>query len=197
MVKEALKTVAAKLWKRRLLRLAKKLKPTERIVFSSRKGPLVVKPAEQGASFDDVIKPSGLWYSFGDEWLKWCLSEMPEWIDTWKTVRRIQVRESKILKITNEREFLRFETNRPVKLPPWMLEIRKLRAVRQSLEGDRKARNVYTDWGKIAEKYAGIEITPYLWKFRLTHLWYYGWDVASGTIWDPSAIIGTETLLVR
>lgn len=45
-------------------------------------------------------------------------------------------------------------------------------------------------WDKIAEKYQGIIITPYQWGRRLTlkTSWYYGWDCASGCIWDVTCI---------
>ena len=43
------------------------------------------------------------------------------------------------------------------------------------------------DWPRVAKDYAGIEICPYLYSRRDT-MWYYGWDVASGCIWDPSGI---------
>ena len=43
--------------------------------------------------------------------------------------------------------------------------------------------------GVAAEGWAGIEIAPYIWARRLDGpaRWYYGWDAASGCIWDPTA----------
>ena len=43
------------------------------------------------------------------------------------------------------------------------------------------------DWPRVAKDYAGIEICPYL-DSRRDIMWYYGWDVASGCVWDPSGI---------
>lgn len=45
-------------------------------------------------------------------------------------------------------------------------------------------------WDDVASEYAGIVITPYCWPARLEMrtLWYYGWDCASGCIWDATAI---------
>ena len=40
------------------------------------------------------------------------------------------------------------------------------------------------DWKKVASKYDGIEIVPYQPKARMNLLWYYGWDIASGCIWN-------------
>jgi len=45
------------------------------------------------------------------------------------------------------------------------------------------------DWHRVAKKYHGIIITPYQWSQRLgRHMWYYGWDCASGCIWNRRAI---------
>lgn len=45
-------------------------------------------------------------------------------------------------------------------------------------------------WQDVAEKHSGIIIAPYIWSRRLHHFtsWYYGWDCASGCIWDASAV---------
>lgn len=50
------------------------------------------------------------------------------------------------------------------------------------------------DWPKVAKRYGGIEITPYIYKARMTHLWYYGWDVASGCVWLASAVQNIKLL---
>jgi hypothetical protein len=46
------------------------------------------------------------------------------------------------------------------------------------------------DWRPIKGKYQGIIIAPYLWERRLTSetAWYYGWDCASGCIWNIDCI---------
>lgn len=45
------------------------------------------------------------------------------------------------------------------------------------------------DWRAVAAKYQGIIIAPYSWSHRLeAGIWYYGWDCASGCIWDARAI---------
>lgn len=45
-------------------------------------------------------------------------------------------------------------------------------------------------WHAVADVYAGLIVAPYVWERRLEDhtSWYYGWDCASGCIWDPSAI---------
>ena len=44
------------------------------------------------------------------------------------------------------------------------------------------------DWKKVASKYDGIEINPYQFEARYQYLWYYGWDVASGCIWNLKSV---------
>lgn len=49
------------------------------------------------------------------------------------------------------------------------------------------------DWSDIYDKYDGIIIAPYNWECRLQNpktSWYYGWDCASGCIWNIDAIEG-------
>lgn len=55
---------------------------------------------------------------------------------------------------------------------------------------DRRPTVYDIDWPRVAEKWQGIIITPYQWSRRLTNhtMWYYGWDCASGCIWDADAI---------
>jgi hypothetical protein len=48
----------------------------------------------------------------------------------------------------------------------------------------------YIDWHRVADKYQGLLITPYVWSMRLddSTFWYYGWDCASACVWDVSAL---------
>jgi hypothetical protein len=45
-------------------------------------------------------------------------------------------------------------------------------------------------WPDVAARWQGILITPYQWDCRLDDemFWYYGWDCASGCIWDAGAV---------
>lgn len=53
------------------------------------------------------------------------------------------------------------------------------------------------DWPTVAKEYQGIVIAPYQFRRRLTPhtFWYYGWDCASGCIWDVDAIATVEPLV--
>lgn len=155
-------------------------------------------------------KPKGLWYGIGDSWIQWCMSESSGWLGT--HIYEVILDESKILKITNIAEFEAFEDAHHDQ-PPWKKEIRAIKDAEfeQRMKdagieytsagpqldpfdhffGGRGLRfHDYMNYGKVAEKYGGIEITPYLWEKRLNSMWYYGWDCASGCVWDRSAVTG-------
>ena len=53
------------------------------------------------------------------------------------------------------------------------------------------------DWSAVAGAYQGIIIAPYQWSMRLGGpFWYYGWDCASGCIWDLDAIESVTVMSV-
>lgn len=52
------------------------------------------------------------------------------------------------------------------------------------------------DWEHVAKEYDGILIAPYQWERRFDGRvsdWYYGWDCASGVIWNARAIASCDT----
>lgn len=49
-------------------------------------------------------------------------------------------------------------------------------------------------WRTVADRWQGVVIVPYQRAMRWEILWYYGWDCASGCIWDPAAIARLEPL---
>ena len=116
-------------------------------------------------------KPNGLWYGINTSWHDWCETEMPDFLGPYN--HRIRVDYSKILRIGCSAELVAFD--------------QKYRAPgtnTYALEG--------IDWLRVREDYSGIEISPYQWEHRLSMMWYYGWDVASGCVWDWNAILSVE-----
>lgn len=160
------------------------------------------------------LKPDGMWYSVGMSWLNWCQSEsfggIPRFID------EIKVDESRILKITTLKEFDAFEKEFgcPDSIAVRAAEILKEQQERgisddytnmivKSLARQNRnpigegSGNPYTrsiDWLRVKTQYGGIEIAPYQWKRRLSSFWYYGWDCASGAIWDRDVLISRQRL---
>ncbi len=122
-------------------------------------------------------KPQGLWYACGGEWIEWMLSEMPEWLRSYKYVYTLDLDYSQMLKIRTLGQLEAFEK-------------RYL-----SMFEDRDLQGYKIDWREVAEEYGGIEICPYQWEARMEKLWYYGWDVASGCIWDTRLIQGITQVI--
>lgn len=142
---------------------------TERLRWQNDNGPLEVLPdVRQGSTF----KPVGLWYSVGNEWAEWCKSEGFRDTDA-QTCYRLEVDESKILRLTTPEEILAFTAEYSIGTEFWGI-----------------------DWARLAGEYGGIEIAPYSWELRYDNRtsWYYTWDVASGCLWDPEALVKAEVI---
>jgi hypothetical protein len=116
-------------------------------------------------------KPNGLWYGIGPSWVNFVRSEMP----TRETehVFKIDIDESKMKIIRNYEDLLEFE-----------------KEYSTPIEGMYSFNNryLYIDWERVARDYSGIEIAPYISEARMKHMWYYGWDLASGCIWRKGVI---------
>lgn len=109
------------------------------------------------------IKPKGFWYGFGNEWIDWVRSEMPDWEG--KYIYKVDIGSSNILKIESHMELMQFHRT-------YLVDKKKL------------TDNSMIKWSDVAKKYDGIEINPYQWEARNQYIWYYAWDVASGCIWN-------------
>ena len=123
-------------------------------------------------------KPDGLWYSIeGQEshgWRAWCKGEHFR-MDSFKAAWKIEFKD--------ELEVLQLDTYS-------LLSFTNQYA---SNTEDYLNRNDFIhgiNWDEVAKDFKAIEITPYAWEHRLTSqcAWYYGWDCASGCVWDVSCI---------
>lgn len=114
-------------------------------------------------------KPAGLWYSCGPEWLNWMAYNMADWFDAVEYIYELEIDPEDILFIRTYEE---------------------LRDFNRIFGKHLSRRGNGIDWNHVADNYKGIEICPYIWRARHEFDWYYGWDIASGCIWDSSAIIG-------
>lgn len=119
-------------------------------------------------------KPIGLWLSdesdFG--WREWCKSAKFHLKNlTYQTVFDVSL--EKILLLQNTEELLAFTekyASEDLKLPSYF--------------NLPKFKMAGIAWDRVQKDFAGIVITPYQWRCRLELSWYYGWDCASGCIWD-------------
>jgi hypothetical protein len=126
-----------------------------------------------------ILKPCGLWVSIGDAWRQWCIEEEYNTKALVCATEIILMPDAKILHLHTAKQIDMFTSDYSM------------------LDG---LHNI--DWDRIAMQYQGIIIAPYCWQRRLTDhtLWYYGWDCASGCIWDAAAIssfrqLATEAVL--
>ena len=132
-----------------------------------------VRPVTQKSS---GLKPTGLWYSCGDEWVEWLESEMPSWLNRVNYLYRIEVNQERILTLRNPKDF---------------------EFLKDNFNSDD---GFGVNWKKIQDEgYAGIEICPRQSSIKQNYdyLWYSGWDVASGCIWDPAGIKGFKLIAQR
>lgn len=124
-----------------------------------------------------AYKPHGLWYSVDSEWWDWCTGESFDAIES-KRAFRLDLDTSDFLVISTLAAIDQFtEEYATVPLYPG---------------ADMKQ----VDWVRVAAKYKGMEIAPYLHarRFDVDFMWYYGWDVASGCLWDYSAFRGAKLI---
>ncbi len=134
-----------------------------------------------------IGKPSGIWYSCGGSWIEWCLNEdfcFPHY------VHEIDIVDWRLVMIDNVDDFDDF-------CKEYGLNIQNYFALKNQIDTHILGRSIdCINWTIVAEGWSGIEINPYLWSRRLNSLWYYGWDCASGCIWDTRAIKKIELLAV-
>ena len=156
-------------------------------VHHSRPGSRVKGIVPQIGNFKQKIapKPHGLWYECQDgsatSWKDFCSYEMSSGYKYDQTYN-IFLNHHEILFIPDEHHFEKFYEMYKAN-PPY------------DPDGS-KGFDKMIDWPKVAEHYAGIEICPYLSSKRNDEdsFWYYGWDVASGCIWDPKGIKNLEKI---
>lgn len=118
-------------------------------------------------------KPVGLWFSIGDEWKKWCEENYPKFDCTYSHEVILKPNHN-VLHLKTAEEITAFGLKYPLKTRDW----------------DAEWDTYQLDWHQIKKEYQGIIISPYQWSCRLSmkSCWYYGWDCASGCIWDLDCI---------
>lgn len=122
------------------------------------------------------FKPAGLWFDVDGDWRRWCEGE------------------SFHLGEFAYRNILTFDAERILRLKTAQ-DIDKF-----TKDFGRRGRTYESEiqWQDVRERFSGIVIAPYCWARRLEPhtFWYYGWDCASGCIWDIDAITSVETVKV-
>lgn len=129
-------------------------------------------------------KPNGLWVSVEGEhdWLSWCEAESYGSPREQLCYEVVLSERANILRIESAEELRGF--TRKYGVDPY---------IGTQFQGTL---GKGINWDAIATEYDGIIIAPYRWECRLAPDtgWYYGWDCASGCIWDAEAV-GRITLV--
>ena len=110
------------------------------------------------------VKPRGLWWSVDGDWERWCRAE--DWT------------------IGQHRNEIIADMSR-------ILQLKTVSDIDLFHAEFTSANQLYIKWPVVAWEWAGIEIAPYQWDRRHNghaSRWYYGWDCASGCVWDVNAI---------
>jgi hypothetical protein len=138
------------------------------------------------AQSENGMKPRGVWFGIGSSWKDWVSTEygnsstdIQGHFPTNKETAIVLKRNAKILRIKNAKQLDEFT--------------RKYAGIDEFLAPNKDGRWVpgqMINWKRVAQDYDGIIIAPYIGSRRLSDhtMWYYGWDVASGCVWNIDAI---------
>lgn len=135
---------------------------------------------QQPSQLRGVGKPAGLWVSVKgeDDWPSWCKAErFGE--DRLLFRQRVDIGSANVLLLDT---------------------VAKMHAFNQTYAGGVASDTppdivgilgrLNKDWERVAAEYDGIIIAPYHWSLRMANDfgWYYGWDCASGCLWNLSNV---------
>jgi hypothetical protein len=132
-----------------------------------------IRDVKQDVSYR-ADKPHGLWVSVDDDWRQWCMDND---FECGALEYEIELApRANIIRLTMANDIDRFT--------------RKYSFARHPDMKVYSRANHDIDWLAVAAEFDGIIIAPYVWELRLDSntLWYYGWDCASGCIWNARAV---------
>jgi hypothetical protein len=133
---------------------------------------------------DGTINPRGLWYAFGDAWIRWATGEMPSMVAN-------RHAHSVVLK----RGVLTFDP--AVADPDRILVIRSRQSAKQvSARFGVRTELRAVHWRAIAREFAGIEVRPEAWPPHPEKIppesplyWVVAMDVPGGCLWRPGPVL--------
>jgi hypothetical protein len=145
---------------------------TSRLIHWSTEPVTALDPAwDYSGGRPRLDKPAGFWVSVegdGDGWSDWCRSE-GFGLDRLAYAHEVTLAPAaRILRIST-----------PGGIDALTAEY-----------GTGRYAGIEIEWSRVAQEYQGVLIAPYQWSRRLADgcSWYYGWDCASGCIWDVNAV---------
>jgi len=155
--------------------LGDNLSPEQRVTLLNQ--PLNLEKLNNIQQKGGVLKPNGLWYSLGNEWIEFAKSEMSDKFDGHEYLYELKVRTA-TLNNPNSSAVLVIDTRDDA------LEFLK----RNGIEQVSRFSSTQIKWADIARHYGGIEIRDDALGV------FYGWDINSGCIWNKNALTNVETL---
>ncbi len=135
------------------------------------------------------VKPLGFWLSVEDDeedqnWKTWCEAEEFRLEGLKYRYAVVLKKKANILHLTTTQEILdfglKFQMNNQKDFDAYLIKM-----------GREPYPYVYEiKWEEVMKLWDGIIISPYNWECRMPSetMWYYGWDCASGCIWNLKAI---------
>lgn len=136
-----------------------------------------------------MSKPFAFWFSIEDyeddeTWLTWCIGQNFQ-LECLKHRHKVILKSDvNILFLQTSEEIrdfgFKYQGNDQFHFDTFLMQ-----------SGSQTHRYIYKiKWNEVSKEYDGIIIAPYDWKSRMKSetLWYYGWDCASGCIWNYDAI---------
>lgn len=140
---------------------------------------VVIQPNKSRYVRDD--KPHGFWVSVSgkNDWPSWCESE---------GFRPGNLIHEHAVILTQNSRILHLGCDDAIEEFTMEYGVRDMTSVRY------RYRSIC--WDRLYDKYHGIIIAPYSWELRNLEFtsWYYGWDCASGCIWDVDAIASIQSV---
>jgi len=142
------------------------------------------------------VKPIGLWYSVGKDWLNFSHDSLPF---KYTHLYEVTIEPSRVLQVrTVEQTYQLYRQYGATRKgsekprPPHMMDSKY-----DVLFKDEEGR---INWARVAERHAGVEFAPYHNELRLRQdlgMWYHTLDVESGCVWDPSGVKELKLLATK
>jgi hypothetical protein len=169
----------------------KNLPKNKRIVVSAYREPPIPMPIKNLDVQEDRWhgrKPiGGLWYAFGNDWIRFTESNMPKKL--FMFIHEINVNTSKIAMLQSKKEVKDLEIKYG-----WTGESDKQSGGQLSkYKGEKYPKNLWINWQDVIKDYDGIEITG---DALHRNNWQEYWDVPSGCIWNQNALKDSKLLFV-
>lgn len=139
------------------------------------------------------MKPEGLWLSVDgdDDWKTWCENNEFGPATRLKFRQKVTLLSNSIISADEARHSHGYEGFKGDVLHlDDEGDVRAWRGAYKSKLFDESNRYEGINWAEMRRDYDGIIIAPYQYRLRMAEgfLWYYGWDCASGCIWNKRVI---------